>query len=407
VHGHQRSLLVSTFRESPEAARRLCLLLGSSRTLAEAIERNPDLITTIADDEALTPSPRGVLVDEAGERLRRNDDESWRRAQLVRMRQDQQVRIAARDLLDADDVVGTGRALTGLHEALLEAALEVVNPPMPFSIVGMGRLGASEMSYASDLDLLFVYEGADAAGEDVAESLLRLMHGPSPAQRVAAIDLGLRPEGGQGRLARDLHGYAAYFDRWAETWERQALTRARIVAGHPDLGARFMALVNDFVWGRPLTDGEVAEIRRMKARIERERIPAREDPQFHLKLGRGSLSDIEWTVQLLQLRHHVPGTGTDATLGLLGEQGLVTPGDLAALRDAYRFCERTRNRWHLVGALPGGASPGDSLPTQADQLSHLARSLGTTPSALRDDYRRVTRRARRVVERCFYGIEDA
>jgi glutamate-ammonia-ligase adenylyltransferase len=278
---------------------------------------------------------------------------------------------------------------------------------MPFSIVGMGRLGASEMSYASDLDLLFVYEGADDDGEDVAESLLRLMHGPSPAQRVAAIDLGLRPEGGQGRLARDLHGYAAYFDRWAETWERQALTRARIVAGHPDLGARFMALVNDFVWGRPLTDGEVAEIRRMKARIERERIPAREDPQFHLKLGRGSLSDIEWTVQLLQLRHHVPDTSTDTALGLLGERGLVAPGDLAALRDAYRFCERTRNRWHLVGALPGGASPGDSLPTQADQLSHLARSLGTTPSALRDDYRRVTRRARRVVERRFYGIEDA
>jgi glutamate-ammonia-ligase adenylyltransferase len=408
VHRHQRTLLVSTFRESPEAARRLCLLLGSSRTLAEAIERNPELIATIADDEALTPTPRQVLVAEAGERLQRNDDESWRRGQLVRIRQDQQVRIAARDLLDVDDVVGTGRALTGLYEALLDAALEVVDPPMPFSIIGMGHLGASEMSYASDLDLLLVYEGAgDADGDDVAESLLRLMHGPSPAQRVASIDLGLRPEGAQGRLARDLHGYAAYFDRWAETWERQALTRARIVAGHPGLGQRFMDLVHEFVWDRPLSDGEVAEIRRVKARIERERIPAREDPQFHLKLGRGSLSDIEWTVQLLQLRHHVAGTSTDAVLGILGERGLVTPGDLAALRDAYRFCERTRNRWQLVGALPGGASPGDALPTQADQLSHLARSLGTTPSALRDDYRRVTRRARKVVERCFYGIEDA
>jgi glutamate-ammonia-ligase adenylyltransferase len=374
----------------------------------EAIERNPELITEVADDEALAPTPRGVLVAEAAERLHRNDDESWRRAQLVRIRQDQHVRIAARDLLDVDDVVETGRALTGLCEALLEAALEVIDPGMQFSIVGMGSLGAAEMSYLSDLDLLFVYEGAgDAEAEAVAEAVLRLMHGPSPAQRVVTIDLGLRPEGGQGRLARDLRGYAAYFERWAETWERQALTRARIVAGHPDLGVRFMALVDEFVWARPLADSDVAAIRRMKARIERERIPAREDPQFHLKLGRGSLSDIEWTAQLLQLRHHIRGTSTDLVLGVLGERGLVDPADLAALRDAYRFCERTRNRWHLVGALPGGASPGDALPTQADQLSRLARNLGTTPPALRDDYRRVTRRARRVVERLFYGIEDA
>jgi glutamate-ammonia-ligase adenylyltransferase len=103
----------------------------------------------------------------------------------------------------------------------------------------------------------------------------------------------------------------------------------------------------------------------------------------------------------------VTGTGTVATLDELASRGALPPADAASLRDAYRFCEFTRNRWHLVGALPGGASPGDALPTQAHQLSRLARSLGTTPSALRDDYRRVTRRARRVVERAFYGIDAA
>ncbi|HUY22390.1 MAG TPA: bifunctional [glutamine synthetase] adenylyltransferase/[glutamine synthetase]-adenylyl-L-tyrosine phosphorylase [Acidimicrobiales bacterium] len=405
---HQRSLVVSTFRESSEAARRLCLLLGSSLILAEAIERNPELIATIGDDEALAPTPRPVLVAEAGERLRRDDDETWRRAQLVRIRQDQHVRIAARDLLDVADIVATGQALAELGEALLEVALEVVQPDMPFSIVGMGRLGGGEMAYASDLDVLLVYDGAgDAAGETVAEALLRFMHGPSPAQRVAAVDLGLRPEGGQGRLARDLDGYAAYFERWAQTWERQAMLRARVVAGDRELGARFMALARDFVWDPPLTDADVAAIRRMKARMERERIPARDDPQFHLKLGRGSLSDVEWTVQLLQLRHGLAETSTMTALEALAADGALAPADVDALRDAYRFCERTRNRWHLVGALPGGTSPGDALPTQAHQLSRLARSLGTTPAHLRDDYRRVTRRARRVVERAFYGIEDA
>jgi [glutamine synthetase] adenylyltransferase / [glutamine synthetase]-adenylyl-L-tyrosine phosphorylase len=406
MNAHRRAALIAAFRESPEAARRLCLLLGSSRLLAEAIQANPELIATVADDDALRPTTPPQLVEQLEVRLGRNDDTSWRRRQLVRVRQDQMVRIAARDLLDLDDVTDTGRALTELGETLLVSALGVVDPPMPFAVVALGRLGGSEMSYASDLDVLFVYDdGADADGEEVAESMLRFMHGPSPAQRIATLDLGLRPEGGQGRLARNLDGYRLYFGRWAQVWERQALVRARMVAGNRDLGERFMEIVSRFVWGEAFGDDEVREVRRMKARVERERIPAREDPQFHLKLGRGSLSDVEWTVQLLQLRHRVPGTSTLLSLDALAAQGAIALDEADALRQSYRFCEHTRNRWHLVGALPGGAAPGDALPTDPDQLSHLARSLHTTPSALRDDYRRVTRRARRVVERVFYGVE--
>jgi len=411
VHGHHRSLVVSTFRESPEAARRLCLVLGSSRVLAEAVSRNPELIARIGDDDALAPASRADLVAEASDRFRHRPDDTHRRAQLLRLRQDQLVRIALRDLLGIDDVDATGAALAGVGEALLEAALGALCPPVPFCVVGMGRLGGGELSYASDLDVVFVYEGDERlpdgqpVGEAVAEAFLRLLHGTSPAQRVAQVDVGLRPEGGQGRLARPLEGYAAYLARWAQTWERQALTRARPVAGDAGLGARFMALVDRFVWDRPFTEDDVAAVRRMKARIERERIPAREDPQFHLKLGRGSLSDVEWTAQLLQLRTGVRAQGTLAALDALEGAGVLDPADAGALREAYRFCEHTRNRWYLVGALPGGGSPGDALPSQAHQLSRLARSLGTTPSDLRARYRRVTRRSRRVVERVFYGID--
>jgi glutamate-ammonia-ligase adenylyltransferase len=384
-------------------------VLGSSRILAEAVVRNPELIADLDDDRALAPSRRGDLIDDAVERLRRAGDEGRRRARLVRLTQDQTLRVATRDLLDIDDIASTGAALTTIAEAVLEAALDHVDADIPFCVVGMGRLGGAEMSYASDLDLLFVFDDAgpraDERGEETAEALLRFVHGPSPAQRVATIDLGLRPEGGQGRLARDLAGYQSYFERWAQTWERQALLRARVVAGNRSLGDRFLALAHAFTWQRPLSDDDVADIRRMKARIERERIPPREDPQFHLKLGRGSLSDIEWTAQLLQLRHGVPATGTMAALDALAATGALALSDAEVLSHAYRFLEHTRNRWHLVGTLPGGTPPGDSLPTETHQQSHLARSLGTSPTALRDDYRRVTRRARRVVERLFYGIE--
>jgi glutamate-ammonia-ligase adenylyltransferase len=410
LRSHHRALVVATFRESPEAARRLCLVLGSSRTMAEAIGHNPELIAALGDDAALAATPRTALVAEATDRVQRPGNDGRRRARLVRLRQDQLLRIATRDLLDLDDVAGTGAALTTMMEALLEASLDFVGPDMAFSVIGMGRLGGAEMSYASDLDVLFVVEDASPRGqmraEAVVEGLLQFMHGPSPAQRVASVDLGLRPDGGQGRLARDLRGYQAYFDLRALTWERQALVRARVVAGDRDLGDRFMSVAHSFVWDRPLTDTDVSDIRRMKARMERERIPPREDPQFHLKLGRGSLSDIEWTAQLLQLRHGVPATGTMAALEALRHHGALSDADADTLGNAYRFLEHTRNRWHLVSAFPGGASPGDALPSQGPALSRLARSLGTTSHALRDDYRRVTRRARRVVERLFYGIED-
>ncbi|HAM03460.1 MAG TPA: hypothetical protein DCQ30_14730, partial [Acidimicrobiaceae bacterium] len=247
----------------------------------------------------------------------------------------------------------------------------------------------------------------DNAAAAVSEALLHLFHGPSPATRVATLDLGLRPEGAQGRLSRTVAGFHLYFSRWAQTWERQALLRGRVVAGDRELGSRFLEAVDEFLWGTPLGDDQVAEIRRMKARIERERIPSGEDPEFHLKLGRGSLSDVEWTVQLLQLRSGVAQPSTQAALDALMTGGALEEEDAEALRASYVFCEHTRNRWHLVGALPGGTGPGDALPSRTADLSRLARSLGTTPPALRDEYRRVTRRARRVTERLFYGIEDA
>ena len=158
-----------------------------------------------------------------------------------------------------------------------------------------------------------------------------------------------------------------------------------------------MALLDDFVWGRGVTDDEVREIRRIKARIERERIPPTDDPTFHLKLGRGSLSDVEFTAQLLQLQHGVPETATIGALDLLRSEGLLENADHGALTEAYRFCERTRNRLFLTGA------GSNALPQQPDRLRVLARAFDTSPADLREDYRRVTRRSRAVVERIFYG----
>ena len=409
--GPQRTTeLATAFRDSPEAARRLCVVLGTSVLLTRTLEHHPDLISALGDPDAMAPRPPAALDDGATAALAWRGSRRERRSGLRRFKEREELRIAARDVLglegdDATTVPATARQLTALAEASVRAALDAVGPRVPFAMIAMGRFGGAELSYASDLDLLFVYDGTTpaefAAAEHSAEALLAFLGEAGPG-RIYATDLDLRPEGKQGPLARSLDGYRAYYERWGQTWERQALVRARPVAGDTGLGRRFMQIVEAHVWGQPLTDDQAREIRRMKARIERERLPAGDDPSFHLKLGRGSLSDIEFTAQLLQLQHGVREPGTIAALDALAASGHLDDDDRAVLVDAYRFCERTRNRWFLVKG-----APGDALPTQSDQLSRLARSLDSTPGELRESYRRVTRRARQVVQRLFYGQAGA
>jgi glutamate-ammonia-ligase adenylyltransferase len=404
---HRTGQLAAAFRESPEAARRLCVIVGTSRLLTDALMHHPDLIPALGDDRRLLRvSDRSELAEATTIALRWRDDVEARRAGLHNFKRAEELRIAASDVLGLADLATTERAITALAESVLDASLQSLDPRLPMAVIAMGRLGGSQLSYASDLDVLIVYDGATAAdhaeAEEAAETLMRFVNGATPALRMYQLDANLRPEGKQGPIARSLDGYRTYYARWAETWERQALLRARPVAGDADVGRRFCELIEPFVWEAPLTDEHVRQIRRMKARIERERIPAHEDPQFHLKLGRGSLSDVEWTAQLLQLQHGVHAPNTVEALEGLVKAGALDGADAAILVESYRFCERTRNRLFLVKG-----APGDSLPTAPDLLGRLARSLDHTPVELRDDYRKVTRRARAVVERVFYGAEKA
>ena len=404
--------LATTFRDAPVAAERTCILLGSSRIVGDALRRNPEFVDLLVDNDALAEKPRAELVDDALETLEWRGSAEARREGLRRFKRRELLRIAARDLLGLATLEVTERELTALAEACLEVALAGLEPPHPFTVIGMGRLGGAELSYASDIDVLFVYDGDRAgnfdAAERIAEQLVTEIGATTSEGQTFRVDARLRPEGNQGPLARSLGGYATYYERWGLTWERQALSKARVVAGDQELGARFCALVDDVVYGRPFTDDDVREVRRMKARIERERIPPGEDPQFHLKLGRGSLSDIEFLVQLLQLQHggdhpelRVPGT-SDA-LERLRRTGFLADDDTDALEAAYRFCERARNARYLQSG-----SPSDSLPSDRAEIEKLGLLLGYVhqpATSLRDEYRRLTRRARRVVEREFYGTK--
>ncbi len=410
-------------RDEGTVAHRLARLLASSRYAVDLLARAPEAVRLLADDADLVPRGRPELLTEARAGIARHEDPAAAVAVARGMRRRELFRVAAADLLGEVSVEQVEEALTDVAAATVQAALEVASRavetsrggPLPtrLAVIAMGRFGGNELGYASDADVLFVHEPDDGADEQAAseaahavvQELRRLLSVPSPDPPLV-VDADLRPEGRNGPLVRSLASYASYYERWSLVWERQALLRAEPVAGDPDLGRRFVALVDPLRYHPDgLADADAREIRRIKARVESERLPRGTDPQRHTKLGPGGLADVEWTVQILQLRHaaRVPGLRTTRTLAALaaaGEHELVSDEQVRVLAHAWRSASRVRNASLLVR----GRS-GDTLPTDLRELTGVARVLGYPPGAagtLVDDYRRATRRARTVVEQVFY-----
>ncbi len=395
-------LLAATFRDSPAAAQRICTLAGTSPALVRELSRSPDVLSALGRSDslaALVGSNPGRRVSQA---VALRTDGDGTPAVLRRAVRRETLTVAAHDVLDDAPLGVVGPTLAVIAGAAVAAAVERANPAVPLAVLTAGRLAGGELGYASDLDLLFVYDGDGdrdgAEAQRAAEVIRHTLVGGSAAERIYDVDLDLRPGGRSAPLVRSRASVAAHLERWAEPWERLALSRLCPLAGDRDLAERVLAAIEPHVW-RPLDEGDLRAIRRVKARMESERIPAGEDPAFHLKLGPGALADVELTVSLLLLRAGRREAGTATGLDRLRGDGLLGADEVSALRSAHEFCERTRNRWALISG-----RGHDALPA-GHELTILARSLGTTAPELRDRYRRLTRQARRVVERRFYERE--
>ncbi|MEN3358991.1 MAG: [glutamine synthetase] adenylyltransferase / [glutamine synthetase]-adenylyl-L-tyrosine [Mycobacteriales bacterium] len=412
-------------RDSGQVADRLALLLGSSRYVADLLARAPEALQLLAADEELRPRPADRLRSSFRAAAARHMVPAEAVGAARGLRRHELLRIASADLLGRLDLVDVGTALSDTAAATVAAALDVASRsvaasrggtlPTRVAVIAMGRLGGAELGYGSDADVMFVHEpepdvpereAADAATA-VAEELRRLLALPAPDPPLL-IDANLRPEGRSGPLVRTLAAYAAYYARWSSFWEAQALLRAAPLAGDAELGARFLALADQRRYpAEGLPAEAVTEIRRLKARMESERLPRGADPATHTKLGPGGLADVEWTVQLLQLQYGatVPGLRTTRTLDALvatRDAELLSADDAAALEAAWRVAAQARSAVMLVR---GRAS--DQLPRHGRELVGIARAMGyppgRDPGQFLDDYRRATRRARRVVERVFYS----
>ena len=409
-------------RDESATAQRLAIILGSSRYATDLLLKSPDAVNFLATEESLLPKSEKDLLDEAMATAERYDNAAEAVLALRAMRRRELFKISASDVLGLTDIETVGNQLAAVVTATISGTLSAIvsqtSDAPRFSIIAMGRYGGGELSYGSDADVMFVYgdvvdstnsnaaEQAAQTAHAIANELRSLLMAPSTDPELA-IDADLRPEGKSGPLVRSLESFQAYYKNWSSGWETQALLRAKPVAGDALLNQEFIALIDAIRYkleGLPVA--ELREIRRLKARMESERLPRGIDPGLHTKLGPGGLSDIEWLVQIKQLEHgfQFPDIKVTETLPALRNEvasGLVSKSDFAQLEATWKLVMRVRNASMLV---KGRAT--DTVPTDLVELSRVSHILGyglRGGQQLVDEYRRLTRRSRSVIKREFYG----
>ena len=297
-----------------------------------------------------------------------------------------------------------GRELTQVADRVVAEAVDAAAPDLPFAAIGLGKLGAGELNVASDLDLVFAYEGEGAGtAARAARTAERVMNAIRDAGWEPDADL--RPEGRSGPIAKSFAGYLEYWERYAELWEFQSLTRARHVAGDEALGARFCSFAADFAYPEYLPVERVAAIRRMRERVERERVRPPEAARFHFKLGYGSLADVQFAVELSLMRFggahpEVRARGTLEAIERLAEGRFIEDGVARALGEAFVFLSDVKNALEVDRRVHA-----EAIPPAPEEQAALARRLGYEEyprASFLEDYRRITRRARRAMDRVFY-----
>lgn len=412
----ESSWFLRMLRDSSGAAHSLTTVLSESAFLSGLLERFPEAVAWLDEPEALLRArPMDSLLAEMTATTARHGNDVDGAAGLLRSaRRRETLRLGMAAVLGHLDVDALGAALSDVTEATLAGALALARRDAPadfeFGIIAMGRYGGRELGFGSDADVLYVYRAPDLATEvasRTAQTIVRELNRlTEDTVHPLDLDIDLRPEGKNGPVARTLESYGAYYARWSLTWEAQALLRARGAVGDAQLLRDFEHLADRTRYPERIDEHEVREVRRIKARVESERLPRGADPARHLKLGRGSLSDVEWFVQLLQLQHalEVPALRTTSTLEALDgavSAGFVSADDGERLGAAWRFASRTRSALVLWSG-----KTTDVLPVDRVHLEGVARLMEYPPgsaSQLEEDYLGVTRRARQVFEREFYG----
>ncbi len=400
---------LTLFREDPRLRGDVVRLFGASQYLAEILIRDPWLHSLFLE----APAPRSHedyhrIVAGALRPLRRPET---RIDALRRVKRREFLRIGWRDLARGAAVEETIGEISDLADALIVGALqlaeEAVAPrfatasaQVKFCVLALGKLGARELNYSSDVDLVFVMDSPTPHDDShrryairLAENLIQTLSRETGEGRCFRVDMRLRPEGRSGALVRSLGAFRQYYDRWAETWERQALIKARPVAGDAELGRRFMDLVRPVVYRRLQGATLLEDVREMRLAVER-KLESTGGLDDHVKEGRGTIREVEFPVQLLQLLFgadrpalQVPDTLT--ALARLEQEGLLTAAERLTFATGYRFFRVVEHRLQTLHDLPVRRLPPDPADLQrlarsSPRPDYLLNPVGERPDCFED-----------------------
>lgn len=438
-----RATFYALLAENREIIRLLIGLFGTSQFLSRIFLQHPEVLDAlVARSSAVVVKAETTMERELADLLAPAADYEEKLEVLRRFRNEEFLRVALNDLHGQTAQAELTAQLSVLARVCLRRALEIARTELvprfglpftrdpdgsereaAFAIVGMGKLGGMELNYHSDLDIIFIYEGEGetrpAAGADperfrpqanpeyfarLAQRIISVLTLATREGYVYQIDTRLRPSGNQGPLVTSLAAFARYHEQSAQLWERQALTKAAVVAGPEPLARRIAALIGRIVYERPLPPGLREEIFRLRARMEAE-IARESAERFNIKTGRGGLVDVEFIAQYLQLLHGADHQGlrtgdTLATLEGLQQAGLLSAADFSVLDNGYRFLRRLENKLRLVHDQSINQLAGDRA-----YLVRLARRLGypdrprRPDEAFLEEYRTFTEQIRNVFDR--------
>jgi glutamate-ammonia-ligase adenylyltransferase len=415
-----RAAYLELLAHRPDLLANLVTLCARGEPLAQLLTTQPELLAGLADPTVFSAPQRKADFRRAlATALAPGLSLSERKDRLRRAKQGEELGITWRFLLGVTSVEGFSRELTALADAAvavawtlavslvqeeLEAPLTGAGAMAPAVIVGLGKFGGRELTTGSDLDLFVIYDGDDRAHafyDRTVERLASLLGDITAAGTVFPVDLRLRPGSRGSGFASSLAALETYYSEWADLWERQSLTRARLVWGDPRLGRQVRRVIRRIVYRGPLALAEAKEIREIRQRLELEL--GKENPgRFHVKFGRGGLVDVEFIVQALQLAHgdRFPAlrrASTAAALAAIREHCLLPDADTSALADHYRFLRRVSAALRLFGA-----RPADALEVAGPMPARLARSLEFPGrSEFLAEHRRRTAEVRKIYERIF------
>ena len=432
-----RRWLYQLLRDAPFLMRTIIFGFGASTYLSETLIRNPEYFYDIIDANVMgTAKTSEAMYEELARSLSHFDSVDQKLRVLRRYKRRETLRIGLCDLLKTVDVKTTTWELSNLAEAALQHCYEIgrdqiMQPkfgtplnedgdaPCRFAIIGMGKLGGYELNFSSDIDLIFVYSDdakTDTGNENseyfarLCEFIIKAMSEITPEGYVFRVDIRLRPESSAGVIIRSMESYESYYEGWGDLWERQALIKARSVAGDMAFGDEFIRMIQPFVYQRYLDGVTLEEIKadigRTKVRIEERLVGEGANLEKHVKLGPGGIRDIEFTVQCLQMIHGAKrkslcSHNTLETISALKENALLTAEDADALAAAYRFLRSVEN-----GIQVEADQQRYSIPEKASEERELARRVGYphTPEtdalvAFRKDYRTHTERVRAIFQK--------